>query len=35
MLLEKIGKGVEVHQVNPELVAQAVERLEKYSLKVA
>ncbi len=35
MLLEKIGKGVEVHQVNPELVAQAVERLEMYSLKVA
>jgi hypothetical protein len=35
MLLEKIGRGVEVHQVNSELVAQAVERLEKYSLKVA
>lgn len=35
MLLEKIGKGVEVHQVNPQLVAQAVERLEKHSLKVA
>lgn len=35
MLLEKIGKGVEVHEVNPQLVAQAVERLEKHSLKAA
>jgi 3-dehydroquinate synthase len=35
MLLEKIGKGVEVHEVNPQLVAQAVERLKKYSLKTA
>ncbi len=35
MLLEKIGKGVEVHQVNPQLVAEAIGVLEKHSLKVA
>ncbi len=34
MLLERIGKGVEVHEVNPQLVEQAIGRLEKYSLKV-
>ena len=32
MLLERIGKGVEVHELDPDLIADSVDILEKYSL---